>query len=126
MIAETGLAIGGLVLGFLLGLRVAVGRQRRQEFNYYSDGLFDRLEKQRQMVLGGVFPHDARDMERAHFAEVKRRLGYFRRKRFNDAIEDYMAAREQCGYSVKGVYQFSKPELLLRAIDRLQEFMPHR
>ncbi|MFO8155849.1 MAG: hypothetical protein ACQERR_01505 [Pseudomonadota bacterium] len=124
--AVAGAAVAGLLVGGYLGHWWTIAGQRRKELDYYAGSLFSRLEKQRDMVKGGVYPHDADEIDHAVFAEVKRRFSWLRRKRLDGAIDDFMRARRECGYSVKGIYQFAHPERLLMAIERLQRVLPNR
>ncbi len=124
VIAAALAGVAGLLAGFLLGHRWTLARQRRREMGYYARSLFTRLEKQRDMVKNGVYPHDADEIDHAAFAEVKRRFSWLRRKRLERAIDDFMRARRESGYAVKGVYQFAHPQRLLLAIEQLQRLLP--
>ncbi|WP_417316136.1 hypothetical protein [Cycloclasticus pugetii] len=126
MLSELAAGIVGILLGGLVGNRLAIGRDRRKAYNEIADALHGRLESQALIAQKGQFPNDANGLDNASFIPLRRKLSNRQSKKLVAAIEDYSAAKQKCGYFEAGLYQFNKPEILIAAIRKLQTFVKQR
>ncbi len=114
-------AIGGFI-----GNRLALGRDRKKDFNEIANPLFEILEKQRLAAESGDFPVSANQIGRESFILLLRNTPKLKRKRLERAIENYIKDKSSCGEWVEGYYQFSRPQILIQAIRKLQLYLPHK
>lgn len=126
MISELLSGLLGVLIGGVIGHRLALGRDKRKEFNETSDSLFERLEKQRLLAEKGAFPDDANNLDNASFIDLKRKVPCYKKQRLNGAVDRYMDAKQICGQFEKGRYNFSNPDILIEAISGLQKLLPHK
>lgn len=126
MLSELAAGIVGILIGGLVGNRLAIGRDRRREYNEIADALHERLEIQALIAQKGQFPNDANGLDNASFIPLRRKLSNRQNKKLDVAIEGYLAAIQQCGYFENGLYQFNKPGILIEAIRNLQSFVEQR
>jgi len=115
-----------LLLGGLIGNRLALGRDKRKEFNEISGPLYENLENQKASALKNRFPNAANEMNASSFIQIKRRLSRRKAKGLDEAVSTYIEAKGSCGEWGKGKYALTKPELLISAIENLQTFLPHK
>lgn len=123
MFSELAAGIVGILIGGLVGNRLAIGRDRRKEYNEIADALHERLENQALIAQNGHFPNDANGLDNTSFIPLRRKLSGRRNKKLDIAIKEYAAAKQQCGFFETGLYQFNKPEILIAAIRKLQTFV---
>lgn len=126
MITELLSGILGIFVGGFIGNRLALGRDKRKEFNEISDDLFNRLEQQLAIVKKGGFPNDANELDKASFIDLTRRVSCYKKEKLSKAVERYIQAKQDCGHFEKGRYILSNPEVLLEAILDLQKYVPHK
>ncbi|REG82161.1 hypothetical protein [Marinomonas pollencensis] len=126
MLSELATGIVGILVGGLVGNRLAIGRDRRKEYNEIVDALHERLESQALIAQKGQFPNDAHSLDNASFIPLRRKLSNRQNKKLDVAIEGYAAAKQQCGYFETGLYHFNKAEILIAAIRKLQTFVKQR
>ncbi|WP_102795131.1 hypothetical protein [Bowmanella denitrificans] len=126
MLSELAAGIVGILIGGLVGNRLAIGRDRRKEYNEIADALHERLENQALTAQKGQFPNDANSLDNASFIPLRRKLSNRQNRKLDAAIEDYASSKQQCGYIETGLYQFNKPEILIAAIRKLQCFVKQR
>lgn len=115
-----------LLIGGLIGNRLALGRDKRKEFNELSGPLYENLENQKSSALKKRFPTTANEMNASSFIQIKRRLPKRRAKGLDEAISKYIEAKDSCGEWEKGKYALTKPELLIDAIENLQSYLPQK
>src|SRR5208337_1488032 len=106
----------GIFVGGFIGNRLALGRDKRKEFNEISDDLFKRLEQQQKIVKKGLFPNDANALDEVSFIDLTRRVSCYKKKKLNKAVELYIKAKQDCGHFENGRYILSNPEVLLEVI----------
>ena len=123
MFSELAAGIVGILIGGLVGNRLAIGRDRRKEYNEIADALHERLENQALIAQNGQLPNDANGLDNTSFIPLRRKLSGRRNKKLDIAIKEYAAAKQQCGFFETGLYQFNKPEILIAAIRKLQTFV---
>lgn len=126
MFSELVAGIVGILIGGLVGNRLAMGRDRRKEYNEIANELYERLENQALIAKNGHFPNDANGLDNASFIAWRRKLSDRQNKRLDIAIKEYAAAKQQCGFFETGFYQFNKAEILIEAIRKLQTFVWQR
>jgi hypothetical protein len=96
---------------------------RRKEFNEIAEPLFEQLENQKKIAESGSFPDDVKNLTKNSFLPLKRRLPFYKKRGFDEAVQSYEKAKHECGYFARGGYVFSQPEVLLQAIKSLQKHM---
>lgn len=115
-----------LLVGGLIGNRLAIGRDRRKDFNDVANPLFECLEKQRICAKSGEFPDSAHDTNQETFIALIRKSPWHKQKGLAKAIEGYLQAKQSCSNWNNRRYEFSKPEVLISAIEKLQGYVPHK
>lgn len=126
MLSELAAGIVGILIGGLVGNRLALGRDQRKEFNEIADALHERLENQALIAQNGQFPNDANGLDNASFIPLRRKLSNRQNRKLDAAIENYSSAKQQCGYFEAGIYHFNKSDILIAAIRELQTFVKQR
>jgi len=123
---ENALPFITLLVGGFIGNRLALGRDRRADFNEVANPLFEALEKQRLCAESGSFPGSANQTTKETFILLIRKTPKIKRSGLNEAIDAYLSAKGNCGEYNKGHYSFSKPEVLIEAIKKVQSYLPHK
>lgn len=123
---ESALPFITLLVGGFIGNRLALGRDRRSDFNEVANPLFESLEKQRLCAESGSFPNSANQTTKETFILLIRKTSKFKRSGLNKAVDGYLLAKKNCGEYDKGHYSFSKPEVLIGAIKKVQSYLPHK
>lgn len=126
MLSELAAGIVGVLIGGIVGNRLAIGRDRRREYNEIADALHERLEHQALIAQKDQFPNDANGVDETSFISLRRRLSGRKNRALDVAIEEYSAAKKECGYFEEGIYHFNDPETLIKAIRQLQSFVKQR
>lgn len=117
------IAIVSALLGGIVGHWLAIGRDRRKEFNEHASALYKDLETQRITLLDGHYPKVLATLD---FCHVRRMLSRQKRAQLDSTLRDYEVAKETCGEYVNGIYVLQQPEVLMQQIDALQSLLPHR
>ena len=120
MLLDIGLPIVTFLLGGLVGHRLALGRDKRKEFNEYSDPIRDALWKQKETLD----PMDSEKVDDKSTEGLTERAPIHRRAAIKRAINDYRATFDSGVHRMKrdGYFARFQPEdreALEASIDRL-------
>lgn len=115
-----------LLIGALIGNWLAIGRDRRKDFNKIANPLFERLEKQRLTAISGKYPSDLNHINSSTFIQLERQMSKLKLASLKKSVESYLYVKSNCGSYSEGRYYFDNPTILLKAISDLQKFMPHK
>jgi len=115
-----------LLIGGFIGNRLAIGRDRRKDFNDIANPLFETLEKQRLCAELGTYPASANGIEKESFIPILRKISKLKYKSLEKSIDEYILAKNSCGEYVEGYYIFNKPQVLIQSIKKLQSYLPHK
>jgi hypothetical protein len=109
------------VLGFFLGHRFSIGRDKRKEFNDCADPLFRQLEQER------ISPSPFKHPTATDFALLRRHLGRGERKNFDRAVTAYFKAKQAsvARDSAGGVY-YQNTSDIVAAVCNLLSFTTRR
>lgn len=127
MLSEFAAGIVGVLIGGFFGHRLALGRDKRLEYNAIADPLFERLENQVLLAEKGQFPNDANDLDVSSFITLRRKISKKEGRNLDRALQQYEKAKNECGYfGPGGLYDINRPEILISAIRDLQAFVQPR
>lgn len=107
------------IAGLVFGNWLAIGRDKRKEFNDVADKVYLALKKQKERVKESdavISGPDDDDLER-----LKRILSIFKKKRFVKCINRYRAVTSSDNWKRDQVGQafYKDSEIVLQAIDEL-------
>ena len=115
-----------LLIGGFTANRLQLGLARRKDFNAVSNPLFENLEKQRLCAISGDFPNAANSTTQETFIALVRKSPWYKKAGLKHAIENYLQAKEGCGNWNNGRYHFCNPDLLIKAIENIQHYVPYK
>jgi hypothetical protein len=113
----------GTLIGLFFGHRLSLGRERRKEFNEVASPIYEDLEKQLITASSGAFPMSANDFAKSSFISLKPHLTRLKVSKLDNSIEKYEEAKNKCGSFLNGYYEFHSPQILVSAIQELQNFV---
>ena len=119
------LLLGGL-FGAIIGNWLALGRDRRKEFNAAAETIYLALEKEKY-GCNGTPSHTIEGPSKDDLLRFKRHVSWLRQRGFQKALAQYNRAKFDALEPNKIVYTSSdvfyhKPELVIVAIDRLLRY----
>ncbi|GAA5523150.1 hypothetical protein LQ318_16085 [Aliifodinibius salicampi] len=108
--------------GLILGNWLAIGRDKRKEFNEAADEVHFELKKQKEQIKSGRALK--RGPEDKQLEKLKRRVPFYRQKSFNESLEKYFNATssdnwKQDGY---GDTSYEDTEKVIDSINNLIQF----
>ncbi|WKE65507.1 hypothetical protein PVT67_17850 [Gallaecimonas kandeliae] len=114
----------GTLIGLFFGNRLALGREKRKEFNEIALPIFEVLEKQRISAKSGSFPNSANSFGENSLIGLKQHISSSKYKRLDISLANYVQAKKSCGtFNSVGDYDFNKPDVLISAIEDLQKYV---
>jgi hypothetical protein len=114
----------GTLVGLFFGNRLALGREKRKEFNEVALPIFENLENQRISAKNGSFPNSANSFGESSFVLLKQHMSSSASKDLVSSLGKYDQAKNDCGtYDLNGNYLFDKPFELIVAIEELQNYV---
>lgn len=117
--AITGLL--GVFVGGLIGNRLAIGRDRRKEFNEMADPIRSQLRNHIATKGKSSFVSE-KDLE--IFGD---HMTPYKRKSYKEAADKYNSIHSKCyRLTEAGLYQLHNEELLLSTVNKLIKFTKRR
>ena len=118
--------IASLILGIILGNWLAIGRDKRKEFNEVADVVHLKLKKELKNVgeTGAlVSGPTAKDFE-----NFKRRLPFFKKKNFTKALEKYRVNKTMDNWAHDEYNQpfYKDSKMVSESIEGLLKFTDRR
>lgn len=104
------------LLGLLIGNRLAIGRDRRKEFNALADPIRILLLREKERPnLSGAAPN------KVDLAVLRERLPFWKRRRFDRALENYQKSKgeENLERDQYGSVSYKDQFLIIHGIDAL-------
>ena len=113
-----GLAFG--LIGFLIGNRFALDRDKRREFNKIIEPIRTILLEEK--IGRGFFAFAIKDIDILKLREV---LPFWKRRRFDIAVEKYKKSKsgENIEWNSTGGVGFKNTEIIVHAINNLLKFI---
>lgn len=108
--------------GLILGNWLAIGRDKRKEFNEIAETVYLALKKQKKRIKESdavVTGPEYNDLEK-----LKRRLSFFRKNSFEKSLHSYQSATSSENWKQDGYGQafYKDSEIVLQAIDELLQY----
>lgn len=128
VLSELTVGVVGVLVGVIIGNRLALRRDKRREYNAIAEPLFERLENQILVAKKGQFPPDCNSLEVSSFVILREKIPKRKRENFDRALNRYQKAKNECGgyFGPGGSYEFNRPEILVDSTRELQKFVRPR
>jgi hypothetical protein len=108
--------------GLLLGNWLAIGRDRRREFNDAADGIVAKLIEQKRRMSPSSPPPTSLEIYR-----VEQLLRPWQRRRFRATMEEYRQARRESGvHDAPGGVVYSDPTRIHSSIEHILRYLRPR
>jgi hypothetical protein len=110
------------IAGLVIGNWLAIGRDKRKEFNEAADEVHLTLIKQKENIKNGRAVK--RGPEEKDLEKFKRRISFFKKKSFNRSLKKYkdVTSGENWNRDYAGDTSYKDPEKVINAINGLIEF----
>lgn len=89
--------------GLLIGYRFGIHSERRKEYNELADPLFTKVNQKLEPYAAHWFHIDDTEIE-----QIRRRMGWLQRMKFDSAIAVYQQASSKCAISDGGESYFTE------------------
>ncbi len=108
--------------GLILGNWLAIGRDKRKEFNEAADEVHFAFIEQKENINNGRAAK--RGPEEKKLEKFKRRISFFKKKSFNRSLKKYkdVTSGENWNRDFSGDTSYKDPEKVINAINDLIEF----
>ncbi|MFO7970460.1 MAG: hypothetical protein R6U40_01775 [Desulfobacterales bacterium] len=110
------------LFGMVIGNWLAIGRDKRKEFNEIADAVYSALDKEAANIRGNGAVVDGPDY--AALSNLRRRLPFYNKNKFNNAVENYKKQKSEKNWKQDGYGQafYIQPENVLSSIDELKKY----
>ncbi len=110
------------LFGMVIGNWLAIGRDKRKEFNEIADAVYSALDKEAANIRRNGAVVDGPDY--ATLSNLRRRLPFYKKNGFNKAVENYKKQKSEKSWKQDGYGQafYIQPENVLSSIDKLKEY----
>lgn len=112
----------GVLVGAIIGHWLSIGRDRRTEFNAASGPIYKELESQRLLAKQGLFPAQGELLTHDGLIIFKQHLSKRKRNKFESDFYRYLEARAASISQHDFIQDFHSPELLVLAIEKMQDY----
>ena len=122
MVTDLAIKLLIFLLGLVLGNRLAIGRDKRKEYNEVADLIYSALAKEAKSIKSNgavAYGPDYSDLD-----DLSRRMPFYNKSKFNKALENYKLQRNEKNRKQDNYGQpfYVDPEKIIISINELIKF----